>query len=138
MNINNKKYTYDSVLLIDDNVLDNFINEKMVEINFFAKKVYVSTSGTSALEFINNLCIIEESGDKRYPSIIFIDLNMPNMDGFAFIEKFKKINIENLKKTKIVMLTSSVNIEDKIRAEGIEGGVSFVNKPLTKAILDAL
>jgi CheY-like chemotaxis protein len=60
------------------------------------------------------------------------------MDGFAFIEKFKKINIENLKKTKIVMLTSSVNIEDKIRAEGMEGGVSFVNKPLTKAILDAL
>jgi CheY-like chemotaxis protein len=138
MNINNKKHTYDSVLLIDDNVLDNFINEKMVEINSFAKKVYISTSGTSALEFINNLAILEKSGDELYPSIIFIDLNMPNMDGFAFIENFKKINIKNIKKPKIVILTSSVNIEDKIRAEGIESGVTFVNKPLTKAILDTL
>jgi CheY-like chemotaxis protein len=110
----------------------------MVEINSFAKKVYISTSGTSALEFINNLAILEKSGDELYPSIIFIDLNMPNMDGFAFIENFKKINIKNIKKPKIVILTSSVNIEDKIRAEGIESGVTFVNKPLTKAILDTL
>ena len=138
MNKNNKKHTYDSILLIDDSVLDNFINEKMVELNFFAKKIYVSTSGNSALEFINNLVVLGKTEESLYPSIIFVDLNMPNMDGFAFIENLKKINSKSLKKTKLVMLTSSINIEDKKRVEGIEGGVTFVNKPLTKAILDAL
>ena len=73
-----------------------------------------------------------------YPSIIFVDLNMPNMDGFSFIENLKKINIEILKKTKIVILTSSLNMEDRNKAGGIDGGVTFVNKPLTKEILNEL
>jgi CheY-like chemotaxis protein len=89
MNINNKKTNYDSVLLIDDSVLDNFINEKMMELNCFANKIYVTTSGNSALEFINNLVVLGGASEEIYPSIIFVDINMPNMDGFAFIENFK-------------------------------------------------
>ena len=131
---NKKKYTYDSVLLIDDSILDNFINEKMIEIHSFAKKIYVNSSGSSALEFINNISAL----GGMYPSIIFVDLNMPNMDGFSFIENLKKINIEILKKTKIVILTSSLNLEDRNKAEGIDGGITFVNKPLTKEILNEL
>ena len=138
MKINNKKTNYNSVLLIDDSVLDNFINEKMMELNCFANKIYVTSSGTSALEFINNLIVLGGAAEEIYPSIIFVDINMPNMDGFSFIEKFRKINVDKLKKSKIVILTSSVNMEDKQRAEKIDGDVFFVNKPLTKAILDTL
>ncbi len=132
------KYKYNNVLLIDDNELDNFINEKMVEAHFYAKKVYLSSNGKSALEFINNLLISDGANNGTFPEVMFIDLNMPIMDGFEFIEHFKKINDQKLLTCKIVILTSSINNSDKVKAKKIGNDIIFVNKPLTNQILDQL
>ncbi len=134
----NVKYKYNNILLIDDNELDNFINEKMVESRFYAKNVYVSTNGKSALEFINNLLVSGGASNGTYPEVMFVDLNMPLMDGFEFIEHFKKINDPKLSVCKIVILTSSINNSDKVKAEKIGNDIVFVNKPLTNDILDEL
>lgn len=131
------KYKYKHILLIDDNELDNFINEKMAEAQFYARNIYVSTNGKSALEFINNLVISGGSINGTYPEVMFVDLNMPIMNGFEFIEHFKKINDPKLLACKIVILTSSISNSDKVTAEKI-GNITFVNKPLTNEILDAL
>ncbi len=132
------KYKYNNVLLVDDNELDNFINEKMVEAQFYAKNVYVCTNGKSALEFINNLIASGGAINGTYPDVMFIDLNMPIMNGFEFIEDFQKINDPKLLECKIVILTSSISNSDKIKAEKIGSSISFVNKPLTNEILDGL
>lgn len=132
------KHKYNNALLIDDNELDNFINEKMLEANCFAGKVYVSSNGKSALEFINNLVVSGGANNGTYPDVMFIDLNMPIMDGFEFIDHFKKINDPKLMACKLVILTSSISNSDKIKAEKIGSGLVFVNKPLTNEILGQL
>ena len=132
------KYKYNNVILIDDSELDNFINEKIVEASSFAKKVYISTNGKSALEFINNLIVSGGASNGTFPDVMFVDLNMPIMDGFKFIEHFKKINDKKLMSCKIVILTSSISKEDKIKAEEIGSDITFVNKPLTSEILNKL
>lgn len=133
-----QKYKYKNALLIDDNELDNFINEKMLESNSLAEKIYVCTNGKSALEFLNNILASGGPENGTYPDILFVDLDMPIMDGFAFIESFIKIKDKGFKNCKMVILTSSINIEDKIKAEKIDSEIIFVNKPLSSLILSEL
>ena len=131
-------FKYSNVMLIDDNELDNFINEKTLEANLFAKKIYSSTSGKSALEFLNNIVTMGDQFAELYPQVIFIDINMPMMDGFQFIDYFKKESEKQLQKPKLVLLTSSVYNEDREKAKSISKDIVFLNKPLTKEMLDSL
>ena len=125
-------------MLIDDNELDNFINEKILEANYFSKKIYVTTSAKSAVEFLNNILTIGESCRAAYPQVIFVDINMPIMDGFQFIDYYKKHLEEKINNPKIVILTSSVYHEDRQKSENISKDIIFLNKPLTKEMLDKL
>jgi CheY-like chemotaxis protein len=132
------KYKYNNILLLDDNDLDNFINEKIMESNLFSKKNYICTSGKSDIEFLTNIVEMGEEFSKNYPEIIFVDLNMPLMDGFQFIEFFKKNLESKLHNPKIVILTSSIFPEDELKAEKISKDITFLIKPLTKDILEKL
>ena len=125
-------------MLIDDSELDNFINEKTLEANHFSKKVYVHTSAKSALEFLNNLVTMGAEYSEVYPKVIFIDINMPMMDGFQFIDHYKKSSEAHLENPKLVILTSSVYNEDRHKASAIAKDIIFLNKPLTKALLDSI
>lgn len=138
MEIKDPKYLYEQVMLIDDNELDNFINEKILETNHFAKKIFINTSAKSALEFLTNIAAIGENCDEIYPEVIFVDINMPLMDGFQFIEHFKKDLEEKVHKPKLVILTSSVYHEDKQKAKDISPDIIFLNKPLTKDVLSKI
>jgi CheY-like chemotaxis protein len=131
------KYKYSSVLLIDDNELDNFINVKMIEATLFSKKVYLNTNGKSAIEFLNNLLTIGTPISEAYPKVIFIDLNMPMIDGFQFADYLTK-NIEALHYPKIIILTSSVYHEDREKVSTISKDIIFLNKPLTREMLELL
>ncbi len=132
------KHAYGHIMLIDDNDLDNFINEKLMELSNFSKKVYVNTSAISALEFFNNLVAMQDKWAELVPEIVFIDLNMPMMDGFQFIELFKKTFGGMEPQPRLVMLTSSLYSEDKMRAESLSKNILFLNKPLTKEMLGSI
>lgn len=138
MKIKEPKYRHQNVMLIDDSELDNFINEKTIEANHFAKKVYVHTSAKSALEFLHNLVTMGNDYSDVFPNVVFIDINMPMMDGFQFIEQFKKTTEKPLLEPKLVILTSSVYHEDKQRAIQISKEIIFLNKPLTKDMLESI
>jgi CheY-like chemotaxis protein len=132
------QYKYKYAMLLDDNELDNFINQKIIEASHFAGKIYVNTGSKSALEFLNNLSISSTETVNIFPEIIFIDLNMPMMDGFQFIENLKTKMPGKLNSLKLVILTSSVNPEDKKKASEIALDITFLNKPLTQEMLDKL
>src|SRR6218665_138685 len=129
------QFKYRHAMLLDDNELDNFINQKVIEASHFAAKVYVNTSSKSALEFLNNLSISSTDKVDIFPEIIFIDLNMPMMDGFQFIENLKKSQPKKIESLKLVILTSSTNPNDKQRAAEISKNIIFLNKPLTSDML---
>lgn len=138
MKLKQPKTRFKNVLLLDDSELDNFINEKTIEANHFAQNIYVHTSGKSALEFLKNLTVMGNEYKQVFPSVLFVDLNMPMMDGFQFLEQLKADVALSSIAPQIVILTSSVYHEDRERAAAISPDIIFLNKPLTQKMLEEL
>ena len=125
-------------MLIDDNDIDNFINEKMIKSSHFAENVYVHTSAKSALEFLKNISILNTAPPELIPSIIFLDINMPILDGFHFLEEFENFSEEFKSHTKIVMLTTSLNPSDLEKTKSHKNVIKYLYKPLIAIDLDSL
>ncbi len=132
------KTKYQTVMLIDDNEIDNFINQKMIEGFAFADKVLVHTGSNSALEFFRSIDQFGKLSDEFIPQIIFLDLNMPIMDGFQFIDDFMRMTNRFKVNTRIIMLSSSINPTDLEKAKKNKFITRYVNKPLTEKILAEL
>ena len=131
-------YKYNYAMLLDDNELDNFINQKTIEAIHFAKKIYVNTSSRSALEFLMNINNTYIDSVSIFPEVLFIDINMPMIDGFQFIDNLKTTFPEKFNSLKIVVLTSSVAKDDKDRAMKISKDLIFLNKPLNQEALNQI
>ena len=130
---------YKTVMLIDDNEIDNFINEKMMKAYHFAENIYVHTSTKSALEFLKNVeNTLQEIPADLVPSHILLDINMPILDGFNFLDEFGKFAPELRSKIKIAMLTTSLNPLDVEKSKSYASVVRFIHKPLTEQELVSL
>src|SRR5688500_1497503 len=121
---------YHTVMLIDDNEIDNLINQKMIEAASIAENIYTHTGAKSAIEFLRNM-EKHEVADKVLPDVIFLEIDMPLMDGFQFLDEFEKLSNVAKKKCKIVMLTSSINPQDFNRSKKYENVRLYLNKPLS-------
>jgi len=121
---------YRTVMLIDDNEIDNLINQKMIEAAAVTENIYTHTGAKSAIEFLKNMEKLEMA-DQVLPDVIFLDIDMPLMDGFQFLDEFEKFTIIAKKKCKIVMLTSSINPQDFNRSKKYENVRLYLNKPLS-------
>ncbi len=132
------KKAFDIVMLIDDNEIDNFINERMIKGCHFSENVYVNTGTQSAMEFLRNLTVKDEVKKEHLPSIIFLDINMPILDGYHFLDEFEKLDQTLTGKIKVIMLTSSIDPSDLTRSKDYKSVVGFLHKPLTQDSLKTL
>ena len=121
---------YRTVMLIDDNEIDNLINQKMIEAASIADNIYTHTGAKSAIEFLRNMEKLQVS-EEVLPDVIFLDIDMPLMDGFQFLDEFEKLTNMTRKKCRIVMLTSSINPQDFNRAKKYDNVKLYLNKPLS-------
>lgn len=122
------------VLFLDDREMDNMLNKLMVrEDHLPFDAVYIS-SGEEALEYLSD----QEAED--FPDLIFIDINMPNMNGYEFVDaynaQFKPL--PKAAKTKLVFLTASVSEDDRLKAMEMPNITAFYNKPISAAIFKNL
>ncbi len=111
-------------LLIDDDCLTNYLHQIIIEESGIFEEVEIAETAMEAMDKL------ERENVKDYPEIIFLDLNMPGLDGWDFIKDYS-IHKKSDKKTVIVILTSSDNPDDKIKAIFAKGVYAYVNKPLT-------
>ena len=127
-------YRFNRVMLIDDNDIDNLINSRIITAHNFAAFVDVKTTTESALDHLRSLT----ADSANIPSIIFLDLNMPVLDGFAFLEEFEKMADFIKRSCKVVVLSSSISPDDINKASTNAYVVKYINKPLSESYLDAI
>ena len=120
------------VLLVDDDDIANSINKVIIKHAKFADEIVAETIATEALNYIR-----KENEEGALPELIFLDINMPEMDGWDFVDEYEKLGIEN-NGSRIIMLTSSINPRDQNRASLIDVITDFMSKPLSPEILDKI
>jgi CheY-like chemotaxis protein len=115
------------VLLVDDDEVTNFLNEDIIREMDFAEEVKVARNGKEALNYIEQTC--NPATEAKTVDLILLDINMPVMDGFEFLQHFNAMPARQ--GSKIIILTTSDNYRDMQRAEkyNIQG---YINKPLSK------
>ena len=121
-------------MLVDDNDTDNFISKRIIEITKFAKRVEVKGSGKAALDYLRE----NQENDTNLPSLIFLDINLPIVDGFVFLYEFEKFNDLVRNKCKVIILSSSDNKRDIDKIVNNNHVIKFITKPLTEVALDEI
>ena len=123
-------------MVIDDDEPTNFLSNMIIEEAACTRHIQIEDSVAKAISYLRNSakpgC---GNNDQPVPDLIFLDINMPAMNGWEFLEKYNKPENGQLGKIKIVMLTTSLDPDDVIKAKNIAGVVDFKHKPLTEQIL---
>lgn len=119
------------VLLIDDSLIDNYINKLIVTKSEIFDLVTVMDSAIDALEFLTKLVLTGQP----FPELIFLDVQMPEMNGFEFLEEYDKFPKDITEKSSINMLSSSKNTADIKRAGDCHHVINFFSKPLKAEML---
>ena len=121
--------TFKKVLLIDDDDIVNSINSVIIKHARFASEVETVNNVPNAIEFLNRAKTNDD-----VPEVIFLDLNMPDLDGWDFMEEYQKLEING--RAKVIMLTSSISVKDEERASSSQQIAAFISKPLSPELLE--
>ncbi len=127
---------YKTVLLIDDDSITNLLNEKILLKHEVAHTVYKYTDASIALNDLKQN--VNSSNRINMPDLIFLDINMPEMDGWKFLEELLSIGDIDFAKCKVVMLSSSIDITDIQKSISYYMISNFITKPLTPDKLKSL
>ena len=125
---------YSKVMVIDDNAIDRYIAEVSIIKYGFAKEVISKDSALSALDYLTS----NAGTPENLPDIIFLDINMPEVNGFEFMEAFEKLPTTIHAICLVMMLSSSIDPADQKRVNGNKLVSQFLNKPLTRDKLKEL
>ena len=115
------------IMLVDDNEIDNFLHKRIIESTDIAETIIVKNSGKSALEYFKEH--LHEVN--KLPHLLFLDIDMPLVDGFAFLDKFDKYPDFVKEKCHIVVLSSSGSNHDREKFTMNKNVKEFLVKPLT-------
>jgi CheY-like chemotaxis protein len=129
-----KKFSFATTLLIDDSEIDVLVNRRLIELTFFSENIVITQSAEEALNFLKNDC----NSPGQVPDWIFLDMYLPMMSGYDFIEEFKKLPSFIQDKAKIIVL--SVFQKQERLQKALENKFVFgqIEKPLTQHVLKNL
>lgn len=118
------------VLCVDDDDVALFISKVLIQNASFAAEIETASTGSKALDYFETL----NEGDNA-PEVIFLDLNMPEMDGWQFLTEFQKKYGNKYSNIYIVILSSTIDDNDRLRADKHKLVDRFICKPLTHETL---
>ena len=127
------KKKLDCVLLIDDDDVTNFMNRMVIAREKITNHIEIALNGKEAIEYLSNRPVGNESPQSM---LILLDINMPVMDGWEFLQAYRDLDAVQTDQIIIFMLTTSSNPGDKIKSEKFLEIAGFMNKPLRSEALE--
>ncbi len=122
------------VLLIDDNPDDNFFHERVIYKCKVADLVVAKQTGRAALEYLKS----KRNENGGHPDLIFLDINMPGMNGWEFLDEYSRLDKKFKSPAVVIMLTTSDNPDDKLKSKAMNIACDFKTKPLNKEMLEEI
>lgn len=122
----------DTILLIDDDDTTNYLNKRLLIRLQVARKIQVANNGEEAIHYLLTHCQALTSEEEDRPELIFLDIKMPVMDGFEFLEEYNKLRPQLGCPSVISMLTSSASNLDINRLQQYGTVSKYLTKPLTE------
>lgn len=122
------------ILCVDDDPITLMLCKKVIAKANFTGEIESAKDGVEALKFFN--IVNNDPKDEDYPELIFLDLNMPIMDGWEFLDEFSKNLSQAYPKTKIIVLSSSVDPKDINKSKNYPMVLDFLPKPITVEMLN--
>jgi len=119
---------FKKIMVIDDNPTDRYIAKRMAEKYHFAEEIILQESALEALNYIRSL----ENTPDLLPQFIFLDINMPGMNGYEFLEEYANLSESIRTNCIVLMITTSIHPDDFKRAEHNPSVFRFLNKPLDR------
>jgi len=125
---------FEKVMIIDDNNIDLYITKRLIIKNNFGKEVLEYNAAAEALKYLQD----NQGNIPMLPLIIFIDIYMPEMSGFEFLEAYDSLNVALKKYCKVFIISSTIDDKDIERSLLDKNSTAFQVKPITKEFLDGI
>jgi len=130
----------DLILCVDDDPITLMLCKMVISKSSFATEIITAQNGEEALNYFDDLKLNNLGAEiKKYPSLVFLDLNMPVMDGWEFLDHFSKEEYTSaFKNTKVIVLSSTIDPNDIEKSKTYPMVLDFLSKPITKEIVENL
>jgi CheY-like chemotaxis protein len=116
------------ILLVDDNREDNVFHQIILKKMNIVNRIDIVLNGVEALEYLRK-------ENQTPPELIFLDINMPKMNGWEFLEQYKHLDAKQKARVVIMILSTSANPDDIRKAKEIKEVTGFETKPLTEKMM---
>ncbi|WP_339864072.1 response regulator [uncultured Algoriphagus sp.] len=113
---------FDTIFLVDDDPINNLINKRLLGKVNIAENIIEFLEGEEALIKLKDF-------DEHHRLLIFLDINMPVLNGWEFLDKYQLLHPNRT--DKIIILSSSIDYQDRFKAQGYKVVTGFLEKPLT-------
>lgn len=125
---------FETVMIIDDNLVDLYIISRMITKNNFGKNVLHYTEAEEAIKYLQE----NQDDISKLPQIIFVDIYMPLMSGFEFLEAYDELSATLKNYCKAYIISSTIDNDDIAQSSSNKNVVAFHVKPITKEFLDRI
>lgn len=127
----------DTILCIDDDAITLMLCKKVIIKSSFSHEIITAQNGEEALQYFQTIKEVKNQSTAP-PQLIFLDLNMPVMGGWEFLDFFNKPEFSEFKNIKVVVLSSTIDPEDLEKSKQYPMVIDFLSKPITHTMLEYL
>ena len=126
----------ESILFIDDDPITLMLCKMVISKSLFSKEIATAKNGEVALQYFNKLKQVNTNSKFTKPQLIFLDLNMPVMGGWEFLDSFSTADYSDYNKTKVIILSSTIDPGDLEKSKKYPMVIDFLSKPISKEMLE--